>query len=203
MIVACVKNRIDAALVGACEQERVPRFWGKGMNMFALTEGKLYVVYAVQTDIFGVWYYVADDDYPEVWYPNAYPSLLFQTVDSRTSRLWRSNCLCPCPSGDDSVTIQSFCEWCNDENFYEKLVDGDNKEIKKKFEQKKEFMDLEFASEIAEGSVENVGQGWWTCSRCGGYFELEAKETEMIRCPACKKILVFPGKSILSNPQRL
>ncbi|MGK7924596.1 MAG: hypothetical protein AB4290_04960 [Spirulina sp.] len=111
-----------------------PRRGYKKDTQFPLTIGKSYTVYAFYVKQGRVWYYICEDN--GMYYPMRSPAPLFEVVDNRMSAYWR---LKLSPNGLLEV---AFEEWFSDPYFYDKLTDGEEKEVLI-FEQLKELMDAE------------------------------------------------------------
>jgi len=71
-----------------------------------------------------VFVYLCTEDGPD--YPIWYPLPLFETVDSRVSRLWRL-AFDSTGSGDARIVPE---DWAHDEHFYDRLTDGDSEAIR-------------------------------------------------------------------------
>src|SRR5712692_3366746 len=91
---------------------------------FPLTLGKLYVVYALAIRDNQVWYYVSDDD--ELYYPGQKPAPLFEVVDNKVSKYWRYAFT---PKHLDHLALFAFEEWTSDAYFYDRLTDGNEREV--------------------------------------------------------------------------
>ena len=104
---------------------------------FQLTIGKEYTVYALYQWQGSIWYYICDDQY--TYYPQQNPAPLFEVVDNRLSSYWRFKVY---PNG---LLKLAFSEWLSDQFFYDKLTDGEQREVLI-FEKVKELMDAEASS---------------------------------------------------------
>jgi hypothetical protein len=118
MIVRCLAN----------QRESLPEeYLGPDYNPpspLPLTIGKDYVVFGVTGWHGGIWYYVADDyqlDWP-IWYP----AVLFKVVDGRIPSDWR---FAQQGEGANSAVYLTFPEWADDWYFYDRLTDGNRKEV--------------------------------------------------------------------------
>lgn len=115
----------------------VVRSFGSGGTHSALTVGAEYVVYAVERRADGVLLFVADDAFSV--YPFAYARELFEIVDHRPSRLWKT-----VVSGD-GVETAAIPQWADDDDFYIHVVDGEDGGLARQtFLAAKATMDLEF-----------------------------------------------------------
>lgn len=133
MLLRCISNRgvtlpanyLDEA--GGCTKE----------TEFFLTEGNEYLVYGVAFRDRQVWYYICDDYYTE--YPRIHPSPLFTIVDGRLSRHW---VIFTTVGHADHFCLISFPEWARDHYFYDRLTNGNEKEVDM-FRKMKELVDAE------------------------------------------------------------
>lgn len=111
---------------------------------FQLTIGKEYTVYALYQWQGSIWYYICDDQY--TYYPQQNPAPLFEVIDNRLSSYWRFKLY---PNG---LLKLAFSEWLSDQYFYDKLTDGEEREVLI-FEKLKELMDAEA---LSPAPVQNV-----------------------------------------------
>lgn len=88
-----------------------------------LTEGRVYVVYAVAFRRTVARFCIFDDD--ALPYPLFYDAELFLVVDSRIPSHWH---FAHTPTHDDHQAIMSIEEWVSDPFFYDRLTDGSPRE---------------------------------------------------------------------------
>ena len=124
MRVKCVTNDIRA-LDNKVVEDRLRRSIHLDGPMGELQVGRTYNVVALQESDGGVWVMldtVEDGDYP---YP--YPLEMFEVTDCALPAGWCVNFA----RRSNGAFIQrvSFCEWATDGQFYERLVDGDEKAV--------------------------------------------------------------------------
>jgi hypothetical protein len=108
--------------------------------VFALVEGKEYVVYGLLVRQGFVWYYIADEHFS--YYPVWNPAELFEVTDARLSSTWVFGFYNDGPQ----YPIFSFKEWALDQYYYDRLTDGDEEAVKI-FRRQKGIMDNEFRDE--------------------------------------------------------
>jgi hypothetical protein len=93
---------------------------------FAVTPGRIYLVFGV-TMLLGIaWYYVLDDDGHD--WPTWVPAPLFDIVDGTIPASWIVGYFRF--SRDEQYPLISFPEWATDHSFYERLVEGDSEAIR-------------------------------------------------------------------------
>jgi hypothetical protein len=96
-----------------------------------LTDGKEYVVYAMQCLESKIWYYLIDDH--NLWFPIMKPAPLFEIVDPKPSALWKVTF----KHGRDwktkkhsiEILLLAFDEWCADPGYYDRLSDKNPPEV--------------------------------------------------------------------------
>lgn len=188
MLVRCISNDIQGPSVEPLLGLELGRSFGVDCRFTELEVGGLYVVYGLQIINGWLQYFVADEVYSRVRYPFAHFAAFFETVDRRLSRTWvlgtRGHAL-----GRSGVLV-AFDEWAADAGFYERLVDGGERELRV-FQEYKDLMDLEFPSPLFGGLAEALDGDWLLCSDCGDTWESQAV-TGMVRCPVCKARLSNP-----------
>lgn len=117
MKVRCVSNS-GSFLPKECLDPR----WGYSSETeFPLTTGRVYVVYAMTTQLAHLWYYVLDDN--QLPYPVWQPSPLFDVVDGSLPGDWLINHHRSDNAG--FYPLISYPAWANDGFYYERLVDGE------------------------------------------------------------------------------
>ena len=163
------------------------RYFGASEQTVHLTPQQSYVVYAIAEGPSGTWVYIADDDYPAVWYPLAYPLEFFKIVDSRLSQSWTSATMVDFNA--EQCAFRSFEDWSLNPHFYERLVDKADTELTI-FKAQKEFMDLEYPYSYGFKSLITFDLTWCQCPSCEHVWEDEVHKLGMKRCPQCGSILV-------------
>src|SRR6266478_6039238 len=134
MKIVCVARRGET-LPDHYLDPRIPR---TREHDFRLTLGREYVVYAVAIRKDQVWYYVVDDT--DSWFPIYKPAPLFKIVDDRVSRHWRVKLT---PGNLDHEVLLAFEEWASDDQFYDRLSDKEQAEVRV-FRERRQQMDEEF-----------------------------------------------------------
>lgn len=113
-------------------------------QLFMLTLGREYVVYAMTVDSGHPWFYIVDDDL-HPW-PMWHPGPLFELVDGRVSRYWVFGYA---PRDDDAQGRAvpnaefAFPEWIREPMFLDRLTDNEQPEVSV-FARYKSLMDDEF-----------------------------------------------------------
>lgn len=96
-------------------------------SIFPVTIGKVYIVYGISFRKDQVFYCICDDDYEAMdglYYPNFWPSPIFDIENSKVSRYWRFGFT---PDHRDHLAIISYDEWINDPYYYDRLTDREEK----------------------------------------------------------------------------
>ena len=181
MRIKCIENRVNS----------LPKYvydnYSISYTNFSILIDKEYVVYGMTLHLGYIWYYIADEDYS--YYPIWNPSPFFQILDGRLSRFWVYSYMKE-ENADQSVMI-AFSKWANDSDFYEKLTDGDKKEIEI-FKAYKELLDLEFP-DFSITKIAQIGDAeWLICSTCIDAWENSNDRNAMVRCPKCQKVMHNP-----------
>lgn len=187
MRVRCLTNDVSALPASSIVARQRQRYFGNCEQNVHLTPRKSYVVYALVKTQHGSWIYIADDDYPSIWYPVAYPLDFFEVVDERVSVLWESGVSVAFADGEGY--LESFEEWVKDPCFYDRLFDKGMTEITI-FNKQKEFMDLEYPFPADFRSLKHFDTQWCQCPACEHIWEDGAHGMGMKRCPACGEVLV-------------
>jgi len=129
---------------------------GPAVNLqYALTTGKPYVAYGFTVWQDHVWLYVCDDDYPSLWYPTMHPAALFRVLDPHLSKYWVFGHH-PDTPGKRHLFVVSFPEWAGDQEFYERLLDRSEPDIRI-FQEYKSRMDEEAVG--VRSSIESRAAG--------------------------------------------
>lgn len=166
---------------------------------FHLDVGGCYVVYGITLRDSLFWYYIFDKT--SVYYPIWKPSILFEVTDPRLSRYWiyTFNKLRDYPSAHPII---SFPEWANNHpDFYDKLSDGSEKEVKI-FQAYKNQMDLEFPDDSIKEVAQIGDENWLLCPICNNAWEHTEAINGMVNCSECRSVLHNPRyKKITSNDQ--
>ena len=120
--------------------------YGRGRaTVEALTVGKLYAVYAMHFLQAQIYYYVCTDDYrdyPPLHYPMHQGAPLFDIVSGVVSRSWALS-----DAGKFGVYLAPK-EWLGSDGFFDRLTDGDDAEVIRKWRAIKSRIDDEAASEM-------------------------------------------------------
>ena len=120
MRVKCVRN--DLQRIGG---ERVRGRLARSIHLdgpdSTLSVGSEYLVQALEEKDGGLWLYLHTVD--ALGYPHPYPAEMFEVIDSQVSDNW-------CVRIEDGADGRSwkriaFCEWAEDDGFYEKLINDD------------------------------------------------------------------------------
>ncbi len=155
---------------------------------FHLEINKMYTVYALTIERGYIWYYICDESY--TYYPIWKPSPLFDVIDGNISKYWIYNFSRGDNLYETDVTF-AFPEWTEDPyDYYDKLSDGEEKEVNI-FNKYKALMDLEFPDDsIKEKAVAGNGCNLM-CPLCFETWESDSV-LGMIECPKCKSKLHNP-----------
>ena len=165
------------------------RAWCKPESEFNIDRGSEYVVYAISLHMGYAWFAIADTS---AYYPSFYPSPLFDVTDNKLSKYW----VFSLERGKDSESTYTnwvYPEWAHDPYYYDKLTDGDEKEVTI-FKRYKKLMDIEFPdASVPENYTAIVGKekGWLLCPTCLVGWE-SASTDGMVVCPQCKTVLHNP-----------
>ena len=187
MRVRCVTNKISNLPADSIVARQKRHYFGND-DFVHLTPNKTYVVYALVECQHEKWIYIADDDYPSVWYPLGYLLDFFEVVDERVSKLWKTEVEVAC--GDAMRgNLRAFEEWTADPNYYGRLVDRGRLEVML-FKERKEFMDLEYPYQEEFKCLTHFDSRWCQCPSCEHIWEDGMHELGMKRCPACMEVLV-------------
>jgi hypothetical protein len=181
MKIKCIENRV------ICLPEEIIRNYSTSYSEFSILKGGEYIVYGMTVYLGYIWYYVCDEDYS--YYPIWNPSPLFEVVDGRLSRYWTYSY----KEGEYAVLRPrwAFLEWTSDPDYYDRLTDGEDREVEI-FKNYKELMDLEFPdSSITE--VAQIGDDeWLICPSCIDAWQCTNIKDALVKCPKCQKNLNNP-----------
>jgi hypothetical protein len=104
--------------------------WAKKSEL-EITQGKIYVVLAISKYLDALFYYILGDESES--YPLAFPSELFEIVESKISKYWDTNLKQIISLEDIEIKnndIISFKEWAiNKDIFYENLLEENENEV--------------------------------------------------------------------------
>lgn len=115
-------------------------------------------------------------------YTKDYPASLFEIIDNRLSSFFViGNSI---TGNGDVVPFISFREWVMDNNYFEKLVDGDV-QANLIFTKYKELLYLEYRHPDVKQIVLHIQDKWVQCPVCTEAWELEYPRFEMCQCPKC------------------
>jgi len=115
------------------------RFGYRGSKQLPLTVGREYIVYAVALLSDQIWYFIENDDADALRYPSREPAQLFTVLEGVMSRCWE---FAFTPEHGDHLALISFPEWTRDRFFYDRLTDGQAREVEI-FNRRKKSMDME------------------------------------------------------------
>ena len=156
---------------------------------FSLEVGMDYTVYGMTVRDDSIWYYICDSTYS--YYPVWKPSAFFEVIDSRLSRYWiyTYKKLINYISAQPIIT---FPEWANNHpDYYDKLTDGDRKEVEI-FKAYKEIMDLEFKDPKISLNAQIGDDEWLMCPTCIDAWQETNVKDALVKCPMCKKAMNNP-----------
>jgi hypothetical protein len=122
VIVRCKSNSTDDLPENYVHPEAG---YPRGKQLANLEVGKEFVVYAI--GLFGekVWYYVCESE--EDPYPVGRPAPLFETVNPKASAYWQVDFRTDNP---DCQMLVAPAEWFSEPDFYERLTDWSEREMK-------------------------------------------------------------------------
>ena len=187
MLVKCLNNDIRKVNPNTEFGREITKWFGYNSYIMPLTVGKIYVVYALAITKRWTCYFVANDDYTS--YPMGYFASFFKIVDKRVSQCWIVG------QGEieaeSTNMILSFDEWMSEDKFQERLLDGYDRE-KQIFQDRKEFMDLEFPNPSIVDAAEAFKDDWLYCPKCLEGWQSKAIGG-LVRCPK--------GNELLNNPR--
>jgi hypothetical protein len=155
-----------------------------------------YVVYAIEFSNDASFVFILEND--DMSFPTLFPLFFFQVVDIRLSKFACYGQIHEYQTEmSNIVPLISFKEWAGDSNFWEKLIDGDCRNIFLKY---KKLMDFEFYNpNLLDEDVqflEVLENNWVMCPICVDGFEVKTDD-EMIECPQCCKIYVNPLQKVI------
>lgn len=156
---------------------------------FYVDVGSEYTVYGMTVRNDSIWYYICDRVF--TYFPRWKPAPFFEVIDSRLSKYWIYSCK-KNENYSQAYPIITFPEWTdNHPDFYDKLTDGEDREVEI-FKNYKELMDLEFPdSSITE--VAQIGDDeWLICPSCIDAWQCTNIKDALVKCPKCQKILNNP-----------
>ncbi len=154
-------------------------------STFPLKIDKDYVVYAMTIKNGYVWYYLCNENF--CYYPVWSPSPLFEIIDHKLSRYW----VFSYKKGINYIKAfprWAYPEWAENPDYYDKLTDGDKKEVNI-FKTYKELMDLEFPDYCTIEWAQVGDQEWLICPKCINAWESRNNKNALVRCPNCETIL--------------
>ena len=153
-----------------------------------LSEDRFYTVFGISTRnnftnydiIFGV------DSYTK-----AFPSYLFEVIDSRLSRYFCSGK--SLDGNNEEMSFISFKEWVGIENslFYFKLVEGEEREVLL-FEHYRKLLQLEFKHPDVQSEAILKEEFELECPICENVWREELPDFEMCKCNRCGTVLLNP-----------
>lgn len=102
------------------------RFGYREDQTLPLTVGKEYTVYAIALLNDQVWYFIENDDADVLHYPSREPAQLFSVSDGSMPGFWE---FAFTPDHGDHLALVSFPEWTRDRFYYDRLTDGQDREV--------------------------------------------------------------------------
>jgi hypothetical protein len=131
MLIKCIKNNIYDVGESITLLQYLKESVHLDNNELPLSIGKIYHVYGCLYKKEYPWFYICEDDDFED-YPKAYAAPFFEVIDSSLSKYWvfgHAVIKNDINSEGYIYTHMTFKEWANDYFFYERLVEGQEKEV--------------------------------------------------------------------------
>jgi hypothetical protein len=182
MKIICIKNSkesLPASILGR---------YKLSYEILPLVEGKEYVIYALRVYLGHIWYCLCDEHF--TFYPNWYPWMLFEVIDTRLSRHWVFG------YEEDEygrTPYLSFPEWASDRRFYEDLVDGNKMgKCALVFKEYRERMNVEFPDSAVTRSAQVGDAAWLICPQCLDAWPASGSRDALVRCPKCQQVWCDP-----------
>jgi len=137
MKVRCKTNKIDNSFTQDTAT-RLERYISISDSELDIEIGKEYTVYGIEFWDNCPWIYICADSYDE--YPKPFALDFFEITEQKLSSYWVLNSK---DTHNKKVKTQLvFCEWADDDSFYEKLIDEDEACVIT-FEKYRKAMDIE------------------------------------------------------------
>ncbi|UVK86559.1 hypothetical protein LOY52_16920 [Pseudomonas sp. B21-051] len=137
MKVRCKTNKIDNSFTQDTAT-RLERYISISDSELDIKIGKEYTVYGIEFWDNCPWIYICADSYDE--YPKPFALDFFEITEQKLSSYWVLNSK---DTYNKKVKTQLvFCEWADDDSFYEKLIDEDEACVIT-FEKYRKAMDIE------------------------------------------------------------
>ncbi|WLG63478.1 MULTISPECIES: hypothetical protein [unclassified Pseudomonas] len=137
MKVKCITNRIDERFT-LDTAARLKRYISVGDSELDIEIGKEYIVYGIELWDNYPWVYICSESYDE--YPKPFALDFFEITERKISSHW---VLKSQHTYNKKIKTQLvFCEWADDDSFYEKLVNEDERCIEA-FESYRKIMNAE------------------------------------------------------------
>ena len=137
MKVICKTNKIDNSFTQDTAT-RLERYISISDSELDIEIGKEYTVYGIEFWDNCPWIYICADSYDE--YPKPFALDFFEITEQKLSSYWVLNSK---DTYNKKVKTQLvFCEWADDDSFYEKLIDEDEACVIT-FEKYRKAMDVE------------------------------------------------------------
>lgn len=168
--VICRKNKKEQI------NEDIVKKHEKILNFKHLLIEKVYDVYAMVQNHQDCWYCIFDN--PKQSYPIYYHSAFFEIEDHSLSRYWVVDVR---QTADGGATLLGIPNWCFENGFYSKLVDGETKAVST-FNQYKELMDMEFPDPLISDRAEIIDDEWLMCPRCIDAWKSTNNLDGMLKC---------------------
>jgi len=161
----------------------------KGNSNFYININETYIVYGMTLKDGNIWYYLCDLMF--TYFPRWKPSLFFEVVDPRISRYWIYS-FNKLVDYIQAYPIITFPEWANNHpDFYDKLTDGEEREVEI-FKNYKELMDLEFADSSILEAAQIGDDQWLICPKCKDAWQNSDNRDALVKCPKCSTIFNNP-----------
>jgi hypothetical protein len=181
MKVKCIEKAVSLL------PEKIKSNYSISDSEFSIAIGKEYLVYAMTVHYGYVWYYICDESCS--YYPIWNPSSFFQVVDGSLSRHWIYSL-----KEGERATLRprwAFREWAEDPDYYDKLTDGEEKEVAI-FKAYKTLMDMEFPDSSVIRVAQVGDQEWLICPECMDAWSSSGNRDGMVVCPKCNTIMHNP-----------
>ena len=153
---------------------------------------KEYIVYALTEFYNNIWYCIFDES--STSFPMWTPSQFFELTNNRLSQYWVFSLKKDTLSRDQNSVGRvffGFSEWANELGFYDKLADGEEREVSI-FKDYKTLMDLEFPYPSITESAQIGDEQWLICPTCMDAWDSPGDKDGMVICPKCKNVFHNP-----------
>jgi hypothetical protein len=128
MLVKCVVNTMEEALVWGLQSYGIEERFHYDNNYEFLTLGQVHLVHGVLITSKGIWIFILTDKNDE--YPTQYPISFFEVIDSSIPIDWAIGEGSEFNSPLRKVfAFLTYSEWASNRNFYEALVNGESQAV--------------------------------------------------------------------------